>query len=494
MSRNLRLTKEVAAALYKRLTSLPDIVEFCTALNPAEPPPPHTIPILRAIERAALHPAKLLIEMPPAHAKTTTLLKALAWWIFCFPADACAYITYNNHKAHSRGLIVRRYIKKLGIKIDKSNDSKAEWRTMQGGGLLCCGSGGGLNGERIKGLLVWDDPYKNRKEAESPVVRPRIGEFIREVAITRLFQGASAVGMHTRWHPDDTIGEFEKLPDWVRMSFPAIADDGPDVMGRAIGEPLWPELYPLSELNTIRLTLGEWSFASLYQRNPTPRGAQLFGEPTYYDPATFSWNGKRGVIILDPATTESTRADYSAFVVLAMEGYGEQSIGYIVHHEKHQLETPKVAAIALRLQQQYGLLLGVEAFGGFKAVAQVIRNEKPSLRVLEIGGRKQKSKSSDKDPLATHKDDVHTSSGGKFLRAQNASSAWNSGRLRVPRSTEANAAKYAWVIPYLREMMAFTGVGGGEDDSVDATAHGWNVLYLPAPVNNAKGAVERAGA
>lgn len=455
---------ETLLAVHARIEALPDIVEWCGGLVPNEYPPPHTIPILRAIREAVGAQQKLLIEMPPGHAKTTTVLKALAYWIKHFPADACAYFTYNERKGQSKSRQVREFCRMTGVKVDKAADSKGEWRTTLGGGLLAGGVGGAFTGERVKGLFVLDDPYANRKDAESAAMRERVEWWVNDVALTRLYQGATPIIMHTRWAQNDIIGELKKKDGWRVLSLPAIAEVAGDMMGRTVGEPLWPDIFPLEHLEGVRKDIGEWAWASLYQQRPTPRGAQVFGEPTRFDLADFKWHGKRGVIAFDPAATESTRADYSAFVVMAIEGYGKDTRVYIVHVERHQREVPAMVARARELQRRFRLPIAVEAVAGFKGVPQTLRDLDPTLTIVEI-----------------------KPSTDKFLRAQPLSAAWNDGRALVPIDAP-------WVNLYLEEMRAFTGVADIQDDMVDATAHAFNTLYRPAPDQRAKGVVESAGA
>lgn len=451
-------------AMHERLSALPDIVEWCGRLVPHEQPPRHTIPILRAIRNAVGAQQKLLIEMPPGCAKTTTVMKALAWWIKHFPADPCAYFTYNEKKGQSKSRQIRTYCRSVNVKVDKAADSKGEWRTTLGGGLLAGGVGGAFTGERVKGLFVLDDPYANRKDAESEAKREEVEWWVQDVALTRLYQGATPIIMHTRWTHRDIIGIYRNRPGWHVISLPAIAEADGDIMGRKIGDPLWPEIFPLEHLENVRKDIGEWAWASLYQQRPTPRGAQVFGEPARFDLGEFRWHGKRGVIALDPAATENTRADYSAFVVMAIEGHGKDTRAYIVHVEQHQREVPAIVARARALQERFRLPIAVEAVAGFKSVPQILRDLDPRLSIVEI------------KPTTD-----------KFLRAQPAGAAWNDGRILVP-------IEAPWVKNYLAEMTIFTGLADVSDDQVDATAHAFNTLYRPAPDQRTKGVVESAGA
>jgi len=55
--------------------------------------------------------------------------------------------------------------------------------------------------------MVVDDPYKNREEADSEIIREKIWETFNEVVFTRL-EGGSVIVCHTRWHEDDLIARL----------------------------------------------------------------------------------------------------------------------------------------------------------------------------------------------------------------------------------------------------------------------------------------------
>ena len=112
-----------------------------------------------------------------------------------------AYTTYGADLSYSKSRVARRYAIEDGVTLDQSSQSVKEWRTTGGGGLLATGAGGPLTGQGITGVGVVDDPYKNRQDAESALMRDRIDDWFRSVFYTRLEPGSSAIVIHTRWHP-----------------------------------------------------------------------------------------------------------------------------------------------------------------------------------------------------------------------------------------------------------------------------------------------------
>jgi len=420
------------------------LADFIRRLSPHHPPPRHFEPLIAELERCRIQRRKVLLSMPPRHGKTTLLLHAFAWWLAKNSGDTCGYFSYNAPQALSKSVLARALTARAGVQLSDETNNKAEWRTTDGGGLLAGGVGGGLTGQGISGLLVVDDPFKGPVDAYSQVYRDAVDDWFRTVAMTRL-EGASVFVIHTRWHEDDLIGRLAKDEGWTVINLPAAAEEN-DQLGRAPGDPLWPERFSAAELDEIRRTIGEFNFAALYQGAPRPRGGAVFGEPHYYDPLTFNVTGMRIILAADPAASKKTTADYSAAVVLAVKGVGAQAVGHVLKVYREQVAMPVFARDLLGLQRAYGnTAINIEAVGAFKAIPQMLREINRDLRINEI------------DPK-----------GDKFTRAQPVAAAWNDGRLLVP-ATDA-----AWLGPFLDELAKFTGVNDRHDDQVDALAHAWN--------------------
>ncbi len=421
------------------------LTDFIVRVSPQHPPPKHFAPIVACLEAARSVPQKVCISVPPGHAKTTLILHAIAWWLEMYPADPCAYVSYNARQAMSKSVIARQLAMSAGIPISDETNNKAEWRTEHGGGLIASGIDGGLTGQRVKGLLIVDDPFKGPIDAYSQGYRDEVHEWFKTVALLRR-EDASTFVIHTRWHEDDLIGRLRKSGEWKIISLPAIANDN-DPLGRQKGEALWPEMYPIEKLEEIRTEIGEYNFAALFQGEPRPRGGTVFGEPRYYDPETTSFEGTTIVIAADPAASEKTSADYSAAVVLSIRGTGKERVGYVRYVYRKQVQIPAFVADLISIQQTWGNApIHVESVGGFKAIPQMLR-ALGLERIHEIV------------PI-----------GDKFTRAQPAAAAWNNpiGRILVPSDSPP------WLGPFLDEMAKFTGVNDAHDDQVDALSHGWN--------------------
>ncbi len=472
------------------------LAEFICRIAPHEPPPRHIRPIIDAVELARVRPIRLTIDIGPGHAKTTTLLRALAWWLTKSPGDLCAYVTYSDGQARDKSRIAKEALELSGGRLDPDKSGDGHWLTPGGGGLVAKGAKGGLTGKRVPGLLIYDDPYKDMQEARSAAINAMVIERFKAVSFTRL-QGGSIIVLHTRWSMNDLIGYIRKNLKWDHISVPTLADEvgkltpggsgdsitGTDSLGRHLGEPAWPEKYPYElclekdgrtpkicghdgHLIEIRKTIGEHLWAAMYQGKPRPQGMSIFhSEPARYrlfagpagEPSEFSWSGKRGVISIDPAATASTSADYSAIAVLATEGYGLDARMWIVDMIRIQVEIPELVSRARRVQLRTRLLVACEAVSGFKGVGQMLR----SISARDEHGRQ----------IGTLRViDVNPGSRDKFTRAQSVAAAWNDGRVLIPMDAP-------WADGLVERFQRFTGINDSEDDEIDALSQGWNLLY-----------------
>ena len=452
--RNLdRLSREdleIALDLAQRLRGRETLADFIRRATPHHPPPDHIWPLITEIERARWKPIELCVSMPPRHTKTVTLLNALAWWIQESSADMNAYISYNDTIALSKSRLCRQVAADAGVLLGGATDAASEWTTRAGGGLVASGAGAGLTGRGFQGLVVVDDPYKNREEADSPVIKEKIWDNFNEVVLTRR-EGASTIVCHTRWGEDDLIGRLVKEKGWRYLNLAGLAEKG-DPLGRAEGDPLWkgnPQ-FTREELLKIQAQIGEWSFAALYQGRPRPRGHSVFGIEHYHDDN--SLNGYRVVLYGDPAASKKTTADYGVMMAIGIKGHKENQTGKVLDVFRKQMTVPEyIRALQAFRQRWNNAPLWVEAVGAFKAVPQIL---------LEV------------DPTLRNRIKEHQPVGDKFQRAQGVASAWNTGRVTVPVGAP-------WVADFLSEVQGFTGVNDRHDDQVDCLSGAWNVGSKP---------------
>jgi hypothetical protein len=126
-----------------------------------------------------------------------------------------------------------------------------------------------------------DDPFGTMEDAKSPAIRDKVWDWYNGTVYNRLQPHGAIVLINHRMHEDDLSGRLiEKMKAggdrWTIVKLPAIATGEGDLTGRAAGEPLWPESYPLSALRRIQSNTLARYWSALYQQNPVPDEGELF--------------------------------------------------------------------------------------------------------------------------------------------------------------------------------------------------------------------------
>ncbi len=228
---------------------------------------------------------RLIITMPPRHGKTLLASHYFpAWWLGNKPSTYVIAATYAQEYADDNGRAVRNLMldpihAAVFPKSQLSHDSSAVHRFMTTlkGCYFAVGTGGPITG-RGAHLLLIDDPIKGRQDADSEIIREKMKSWYGAVARTRLMPGGAIIIIQTRWHEDDLAGYVMKEhahEGWELLNLPAIAESG-DPLGRKEGEALWPEAYPVEELDILKRSLGTRDWTSLYQQRPAPVAGGIF--------------------------------------------------------------------------------------------------------------------------------------------------------------------------------------------------------------------------
>jgi predicted phage terminase large subunit-like protein len=276
----LQPSRQAAASeLLARRKARAGLLAFTQYTNPAYAAAPHHALIaqkLEAVERGEIK--RLMIAMPPRHGKSELASRRFPAWFMGRNADKqIIAASYNSDLANDFGREVRNIVDAPEFRalfdVTLAQDSKAanRWHTNTGGMYVAAGVGTAITGRGADILLI-DDPFKDREEADSELRRQRVWDWYTSTAYTRLMPGGAVIVINTRWHDDDLSGrliyEQDKGGDkWDVLSLPAIGEDG---------QPLWPEWYPLERLEQIRGVLPARDWNALYQQNPIPDDGDYF--------------------------------------------------------------------------------------------------------------------------------------------------------------------------------------------------------------------------
>ena len=273
-----------------------DIEIFVPMISPHYSVPRHLKPLTNVLNRIIKgeQNIKVLLSVPPRHAKTETILHSIALYLLRNPTKTVGYVSYAQRQSESKTLKAQRYCLKSGVIPDEKMQNRDEWRNKVGGGIITTSIGGALTGQGVD-LLIVDDPVKNKQEAESSLTRKKQWEWWEDVAETRLEPGASVIVVMTRWHEDDLAGRIltsEDAKNWTVVRLPAFAESQTerdlfaekynlpigenDPLNRKEGDPLCSERYDSELLESIKIVLGSYAFGALYQQTPSEPEGSIF--------------------------------------------------------------------------------------------------------------------------------------------------------------------------------------------------------------------------
>ena len=391
---------------------------------------------------------RIVFAAPPQHGKTQVTLHGLARLILKYPGKRHAYVTYSTKRVRSVARSVRRILRAAGVKCAGT----LEQLILPGGGqCLFTSIDGGITGEPVDGVVFIDDPFKNRREADSKTRREAVESAYREAIETRVHPGASIFVLATRWHPQDLSGTLI-AEGWEYINLPALAENDNDPNGRAPGEPLFPKMWPLEALLKKKAKVLDFAWAALYQGRPRPKGGKIFHDAHYYQ--QLPTKRYRGAYGIDLAYTASTSADWSICLELWREEPVQEDgepLFYVVQVDRAQVEAP---AFALTLKSRHTRRetwpMLWRASGTEKGSASFLQQQDIPIEVRQ--------------PL-----------GDKLVSATDVAAAWNAGRVLVP-DPEHFPGSEEWVEPFIDVVTNFTGLGKEIDDDVDALGNAYELL------------------
>jgi hypothetical protein len=325
-------SKEKAKELVLKSAATNDLLSFSQILDYKYTVSWHHEVIARALEKARHQiengqKARIILEVPPRHGKSElATIKFPAQTLGLHPDWPIIVSSYSAELAEDFGLKTRdilndeRYRAIFSTALRTDTQARGRWLTGDGGGYTATGVGGAITGRGFKVGII-DDPFKNREEADSEVIREKVWNWYTSTFYTRQEGISAIIVICTRWHLDDLVGrllqaqidseksgqaEYDK---WEVIRFPAIAEE--DEAYRKVGEPLWAEKFPLPILHNIRNTIGVYDWSSLYQQNPILSENAEFQEEwfRYYEEADLKGKTLRYTTTVDLAISKESSAD-----------------------------------------------------------------------------------------------------------------------------------------------------------------------------------------
>ena len=416
------------------------------------------------MEVAAGRCPQLIIEMPPQHGKSQLVsMYGTAWRLGVDPDCRVILSSYEADYAaywgrKSRDLLEAFGPEVFGVRISQDSSAANHWEIEGHRGMMnTAGVNGPITGKSADWFIV-DDPIKKPDEAKSPLMRQKIWEWFKDVALTRLQPGAAITVIMTRWHKDDLAGRLEQEGGWRVIKLPVVAGEN-DQLGRQPGEELWPEHFGVGYTIRRREERSPYSYASLYQQDPTEEGGNIvksdwlkeYLTPPVCDYTIQSW---------DTAFKNSPKNDLSVCGTFGATCNGY----YLLDVWVGQPEFPELyrQAVALAVAKRPAAVLIEDKASGQSLIQMLQANT--TLPVLPI------------EPC-----------GDKPARMNEVTPLLASGRFHVPAPQlimpDGSVIKIAWLAEYLSEMTSFP--NAEHDDRADMTSQALKWFMQRAPIGEA---------
>lgn len=450
-----------AVALEKYAPAREHLLPFCQYTFPGYQVAPHLELIAGALEEVVRgENGRLIIEAPPRHSKSETVSIRFPAWLLCKdPTKRVISASYGENLANETGRKVRNIVdtQTLFSGVSLAADSKAKnlWHTDKGGQFLSVGIGSGVVGFGGDVIIV-DDPFKKREEAESVIQRDGVHNWWQSEIVTRQERGTAFVIVMHRWHEDDLVGRVlaEEPGRWKVLHLPALAEEG-DVLGRQVGEALWPWRWSVEELLELRRQVGERNWTSLFQQRPAPaQGAIFKWWPRYQTLPSCS----QIVIGIDTAYSDSAQADYTAWAAWGWDGFS----AYLIEADRFRGEIPdaerQISYFVNKMKQQHPRASVKVAYRVRVAIdrvaAQHIRRGPASLQVVD-------GHAPTRINMGVPVVEVKLPSGNSKEEIANiVATEFEGGRALIPE-------RASWLDPWLDEHKMFP--AGANDDFVETT-------------------------
>lgn len=305
---------------------------------------------------------RVIVNIAPRHGKSELIsYLAPAWFLGKYPHKKVIMASHTADLAVDFGRRVRNLVaddkyKSIFPQIELQQDSKSasRWGTNFKGEYFAIGVGGALAG-RGADLFIIDDPHS---EQEAKQMRPEVflpaWEWFQSGPIQRLMPGGAIIVVMTRWSKLDLTGQIvnhmtqnEDADQWEIVEFPAILPSG---------KALWPDFWPVEELEAKRVSMDPRYWQAQYMQNPTAEEGALIKREWWKiwekdDPPNCEFT----IMSLDAAQEANTRADYNALTTWGV-WFNEETNNYniiLLNSIKKRLEFPELKSLVFEEYREW---------------------------------------------------------------------------------------------------------------------------------------------
>ncbi len=288
---------------------------------------------------------RLIINLPPRHAKSLTLSVAFPAWTWAQPINTATsgagvpflFASYADRLSLRDSVKCRRLIESPWyqnfwsnrFQLTSDQNTKSRFANNHGGERLITSIGSGVTGEGGN-IICIDDPNAANEVASEATIETTISWWSTAMS-SRLNDpdtGAYII-IQQRLAENDLTGHIQEneIEGWTQLILPGryepersfVTTIGWKDPRTQPGELLWPERFSEASLRRLESTMGPWIFAGQIQQRPEPAGGGIVKSDWW-----LLWEGEVYprvefvLATLDTAYTKDQQNDASAMMVFGI--------------------------------------------------------------------------------------------------------------------------------------------------------------------------------
>ena len=266
---------------------------------------------------------KLILELPPRSWKSRISSEFIAWCLWRNPRKDILLTWHSSSLLETFSRQIRNRIESEEYKqlfttrLAEWNTAVKSWKIENWWEFSIFWVGWWITWKGWHILLI-DDPYSWREEAESQTTKDKVWDWYKSTFLSRRQNENSAIIIiMQRWWEDDLVWrilEEDKKKEWTEIKIPAINDKW---------ESFWKEKFSINYLEEMRKEIWDYFFSSQYQQDPI----NLWWWDFKKDYFEYVWVEKvkdilprmNIVTFIDPAISQKQEADNTAIVTIWLD-------------------------------------------------------------------------------------------------------------------------------------------------------------------------------
>lgn len=245
---------------------------------------------------------------------------------------------------------------------------------------------GAVLGSRLDLVIV--DDILDFENTRTPEQRQQLAQWFDSTVLGRVVAGGRVVVLGSAWHPEDLMHLLRARAGWHSVRY-SIEDD--------IGQPRWPERWPLERIRAKRQELGPLEAARQLDCLARSDESSRFREEWIVDSV------KRGIdkpmlgyllscpapafvtVGVDLGTSSKADSDLTALSAVLSYGPGGNARRSLIAVESGRWDAPEIIRRIVAMNMRYSpLSITVESVAAQRYIAQMIRGEMSGVPVRDF--------------------------------------------------------------------------------------------------------------